>query len=87
MQGLHDTLTTGNLSAEEVKKATAGQQRDFPDGIEECGTDALRFALVAYTSQVIPLPLPPPPQSALAEWSSDLQCHCFGHASTFQYRH
>ncbi|KAL3156713.1 hypothetical protein ABBQ38_000987 [Trebouxia sp. C0009 RCD-2024] len=51
LQGLHDTLTTGNLSAEEVKKATAGQQRDFPDGIEECGTDALRFALVAYTSQ------------------------------------
>jgi valyl-tRNA synthetase len=30
----------------------AGQKADFPDGIEECGTDALRFALVAYTSQV-----------------------------------
>ena len=29
-----------------------GQQEDFPNGIEECGTDALRFALVAYTSQV-----------------------------------
>lgn len=29
----------------------AGQQADFPNGIAECGTDALRFALVAYTSQ------------------------------------
>lgn len=28
------------------------QKTDFPDGIEECGTDALRFALVAYTTQV-----------------------------------
>ncbi len=52
MQDLHDTLTTGNLSSAEVQKATAGQKEDFPDGIEECGTDALRFALVAYTSQV-----------------------------------
>lgn len=54
MQGLHDTLTTGNLSSAEVEKASKGQKEDFPDGIEECGTDALRFALVAYTSQVPP---------------------------------
>ena len=53
-QGLHGTLTTGNLSPEEVHRATRGQMQDFPDGIEECGTDALRFALVAYTSQVTP---------------------------------
>ncbi|DBB14039.1 TPA: hypothetical protein ACH3X3_001004 [Trebouxia sp. C0006] len=51
LEDLHDTLTTGNLSPAEVQKATAGQKEDFPDGIEECGTDALRFALVAYTSQ------------------------------------
>jgi hypothetical protein len=36
----------------QIKKAASGQRADFPDGIEECGTDALRFALVAYTSQV-----------------------------------
>lgn len=34
-----------------MEKAKSGQKADFPEGIEECGTDALRFALVAYTSQ------------------------------------
>jgi valyl-tRNA synthetase len=34
-----------------VKRAVETQKTDFPDGIEECGTDALRFALVAYTTQ------------------------------------
>ena len=41
----------GNLDPKEVAKAKDGQKADFPDGIEECGTDALRFALVAYTTQ------------------------------------
>jgi hypothetical protein len=50
-QGLHDTLAGGNLDAKEVARAKAGQKADFPDGIEQCGTDALRFALVGYTSQ------------------------------------
>lgn len=48
-------LTSCHLSTwptQQVEKAAAGQRTDFPDGIEECGTDALRFALVAYTSQV-----------------------------------
>lgn len=36
---------------QEVERAKSAQASDFPDGIEECGTDALRFALVAYTSQ------------------------------------
>ena len=42
----------GNLPESEVKRAMEGQKADFPAGIEECGTDALRFALAAYTSQV-----------------------------------
>ena len=50
--GLHETLVAGNLDAKEIEKAQAGQATDFPDGIEECGTDALRFALCAYTTQV-----------------------------------
>lgn len=49
---LHATLRAGNLDEKEVAKACAGQTHDFPDGIPECGTDALRFALVSYTSQV-----------------------------------
>ena len=27
------------------------QKADYPDGIPECGTDAMRFALCAYTAQ------------------------------------
>jgi len=51
LENLHKTLMGGNLDPKEVEKAKLGQSQDFPDGIEECGTDALRFALVAYTSQ------------------------------------
>lgn len=32
-------------------KAKAGQKQDFPQGIPECGADALRFGLLAYTVQ------------------------------------
>jgi hypothetical protein len=40
------------LPPPQVERAKSGQKADFPEGIEECGTDALRFALVAYTAQV-----------------------------------
>ncbi|XP_042860991.1 valine--tRNA ligase-like isoform X2 [Penaeus japonicus] len=40
-----------NLDPREIEKAKEGQKRDYPQGIPECGTDALRFALCAYTSQ------------------------------------
>ncbi|XP_066949546.1 valine--tRNA ligase isoform X1 [Macrobrachium rosenbergii] len=40
-----------NLDPREIAKAKEGQRRDYPQGIPECGTDALRFALCAYTSQ------------------------------------
>eukprot|EP00208_Stichococcus_sp_RCC1054_P003787 CAMPEP_0206141402 /NCGR_PEP_ID=MMETSP1473-20131121/12794_1 /ASSEMBLY_ACC=CAM_ASM_001109 /TAXON_ID=1461547 /ORGANISM="Stichococcus sp, Strain RCC1054" /LENGTH=1079 /DNA_ID=CAMNT_0053535961 /DNA_START=148 /DNA_END=3387 /DNA_ORIENTATION=+ len=48
---LHAKLEAGNLDPRDLKKAKAAQKADFPDGIEQCGTDALRFALVSYTSQ------------------------------------
>eukprot|EP00004_Rigifila_ramosa_P025337 TRINITY_DN7561_c0_g1_i1.p1 TRINITY_DN7561_c0_g1~~TRINITY_DN7561_c0_g1_i1.p1 ORF type:complete len:423 (-),score=116.71 TRINITY_DN7561_c0_g1_i1:22-1290(-) len=48
---LQKKLEEGNLDPREIEKAKAGQQADFPKGIAECGTDALRFALCAYTSQ------------------------------------
>lgn len=50
LQGLHDKLRVGNLDSREIKKAEDGQKISFPNGIPECGTDALRFALCAYTT-------------------------------------
>ena len=52
LEGLHKTLMGGNIDAKEVEKAKQGQKTDYPDGIEECGTDARRFALCSYTTQV-----------------------------------
>ena len=43
LEELHAKLLLGNLKESEVVKATAGQKKDFPDGISECGADALRF--------------------------------------------
>lgn len=47
---LHEKLKVGNLDAREIEKASAGQKQSYPNGIPECGTDALRFALCAYTT-------------------------------------
>ena len=51
LEALHAKLLEGNLPASEVEQAKEGQKRDFPDGISECGADALRFGLLAYSSQ------------------------------------
>uniref|UniRef100_A0A8C2Z2A2 valine--tRNA ligase n=1 Tax=Cyclopterus lumpus TaxID=8103 RepID=A0A8C2Z2A2_CYCLU len=51
LEGLHALLMDSNLDPLEVEKAKQGQTSDYPNGIPECGTDALRFALCAYTSQ------------------------------------
>ncbi|CAD6904618.1 unnamed protein product [Tilletia controversa] len=50
LEALHEQLRQGNLDDKEVTKAMAGQKKDFPKGIPQCGTDALRFALCSYTS-------------------------------------
>jgi len=47
LQKLYDS----NLPEKEVKKAVTQKKQDFPDGIPECGTDALRFALLSYMVQ------------------------------------
>ena len=44
-------MEESNLDPKELKQAIEGQKRDYPQGIPECGTDALRFALCAYTTQ------------------------------------
>ncbi|XP_002732116.2 valine--tRNA ligase [Saccoglossus kowalevskii] len=51
LEGLHQLLHDSNLDVKEIQKAKDGQKADYPEGIPECGTDALRFALCAYTSQ------------------------------------
>ncbi|EHA21527.1 hypothetical protein ASPNIDRAFT_194077 [Aspergillus niger ATCC 1015] len=50
LQELHAKLLTGNLAEKEVATATRYQKKAFPKGIPECGADALRFALVSYTT-------------------------------------
>jgi valyl-tRNA synthetase len=44
-------IDEGNLAPKEVAKAKTSQKDDFPEGIPECGADALRFGLLAYTTQ------------------------------------
>ncbi|XP_071548302.1 valine--tRNA ligase isoform X2 [Panulirus ornatus] len=52
LKDLHKQLDeNSNLDPREIAKAKEGQKQDYPQGIPECGTDALRFALCAYTSQ------------------------------------
>lgn len=50
LEDLHKQLQDGNLDPKEIEKAKQGQKQDYPDGIPECGTDALRFALCAMCS-------------------------------------
>ena len=51
LESLYAKLESGNLPKKEVERAKKDQQGDFPDGIPECGSDALRFGLLAYTVQ------------------------------------
>jgi len=50
LEALHEQLIQGNLEAKELERAKKGQKLDFPNGIPQCGADALRFALCAYTT-------------------------------------
>ncbi|GMM33716.1 valine--tRNA ligase [Saccharomycopsis crataegensis] len=50
LEGLHSKLAKGNLDPREIEKAKAGQKESYPMGIAQCGADALRFALCAYTT-------------------------------------
>ena len=51
LEKLHEKLYDSNLDPKEIQKAKEGQKQDYPNGIPECGTDALRFALCAYMLQ------------------------------------
>ncbi|KAF2498450.1 valyl-tRNA synthetase [Lophium mytilinum] len=47
---LHEKLLMGNLDPKELKTAERYQKTAFPNGIPECGADALRIALCGYTT-------------------------------------
>jgi valyl-tRNA synthetase len=47
---LHAKLQLGNLHPTEVVKATKYQKTAFPDGIPQCGADALRFTMINATT-------------------------------------
>lgn len=51
LEDLHRKLEQGNLDPREVERAKKGQKEQFPDGIPECGSDALRFTLLNYMQQ------------------------------------
>ncbi|KAF7732289.1 hypothetical protein EC973_005184 [Apophysomyces ossiformis] len=44
-------LLNGNLPLSEIQRSTCNLENEYPSGIPPCGTDSLRFALVAYTQQ------------------------------------
>lgn len=50
LTALTDKLKTGNLAPKEIDRASKWQKSAFPDGIDECGADALRFSLINYTT-------------------------------------
>jgi valyl-tRNA synthetase len=50
LDALHEKLKQGNLDPKELQRATKYQKSAFPDGIPQCGTDALRFSLAAYST-------------------------------------
>ncbi|RYP87329.1 hypothetical protein DL769_000533 [Monosporascus sp. CRB-8-3] len=50
LEKLHEKLQQGNLAPDEVGKATKYQKTAFPDGIPQCGADALRYTMVNYTT-------------------------------------
>jgi valyl-tRNA synthetase len=48
---LCDYMSAGNLSAREQARALESLRRDYPNGMPQCGTDALRISLLLYTEQ------------------------------------
>ncbi|XP_037120247.1 valine--tRNA ligase, mitochondrial isoform X3 [Syngnathus acus] len=48
LERLQQKVKEGNLEPREQAVALEAQRKDFPKGIPQCGTDALRFALCAH---------------------------------------
>ena len=50
LEALNATLLAGNLDPKELNMAMKYQKTNFPQVIPECGSDALRFSLIQYTT-------------------------------------
>lgn len=50
LEDLQKGLQMGNLDEKELEVASKNQKDMFPNGIPECGVDALRFSLINYTT-------------------------------------
>lgn len=51
LERLQEKVRAGNVDPREQEVAMEAQNRDFPKGIPQCGTDALRFALCSHKTQ------------------------------------
>ncbi|KAM3858218.1 valine--tRNA ligase, mitochondrial [Diretmus argenteus] len=51
LERLQEKVMEGNLDPRERLVAMEAQRKDFPKGIPQCGTDALRFALCSHKMQ------------------------------------
>lgn len=50
LEALQQSLRMGILDDNELEVAAKKQRDMFPNGIPECGADALRFSLISYTT-------------------------------------
>ncbi|KAI9497019.1 tRNA synthetases class I-domain-containing protein [Zychaea mexicana] len=51
LETMQENLKNSNLPPKEIEKSVKNLQDEYPSGIPACGTDSLRFALIAYTQQ------------------------------------
>ncbi|KAL0076429.1 tRNA synthetases class I-domain-containing protein [Phycomyces blakesleeanus] len=51
LETMKNNLLVSNLAPKEITTSSLNLEKEYPTGIPACGTDSLRFALVAYTQQ------------------------------------
>ncbi|KAI9274512.1 putative valyl tRNA synthetase [Phascolomyces articulosus] len=51
LETMQENVRKSNLPPKEIEKSVKNLKVEYPSGIPACGTDSLRFALIAYTQQ------------------------------------